>query len=103
MLRSTSVVFISNSSINFLSYYNLLEASLGECSRTKNSLPWLTTFGQTSSTKGSLSTVECHTYLRWTQNGSMHGTLENSTFTARGVDCVIAKKSTTNGWVDNRA
>ena len=47
--------------------------------------------------------AQCHTYLRWTQNGSMQGTLINSTFKARDVDCVIAKKSTTNGRVDNRA
>ena len=49
------------------------------------------------------SVAQCHTYLRGTQNGSMQGTLINSTFRAHDVDYVVAKKSTTNGWVNNRA
>ena len=35
---------------------------------------------------------QCHTYLRGTQNASMQGTLINSTFRARDVDNVVAKK-----------
>ena len=33
----------------------------------------------------------------------MQGTLINSTFRARDVGCVVAKKSMPNGWVNNKA